>query len=106
MKMVDHSKKVFMLTELERKRKSVEQLQVKLESYLHEPQTYDGFEKKENLKTELNRTAIKTDSLLTILKANDISLFENIDNIERQFKEFNSLHHQVTQYFNQTKVDY
>lgn len=89
------SKKVVVLTELERKRKSVGQLQMKLKSYLCEPQTYCGFVKKENLRTNINQAATKTDSLLAILKMNDISMHESINDVERQIEELYDLEQEV-----------
>lgn len=91
--------KVFVLNELERKIKSVAQLQMKLESYLCEPQTQHCFEKKENLKRSIRSAAFKTDSLLAILKLNNISIKDNLDNVERQFEEFQELEEEVKQFF-------
>ena len=90
--------KVVVVTELERKRKAVDQLQVKLESYLCTPQTSNLFEKKESLKTELNRMANATEELLAILKAHDISVMDNIENVERQSAEFIKLYEEVELY--------
>ena len=92
------SKKIAVLTELERKRKSVEQLLLKLESYLYEPQTHSCFEKKQSLKTTINRTANSTDSLMTILKMNDISIMDSMDDIERQMEECYELELEVASY--------
>ena len=98
MKSIMSSQKVAVLTELERKRKSVEQLLLKLESYLYEPQTHSCFEKKQSLKTTINRTANSTDSLMTILKMNDISIIDSMDDIERQMEECYELELEVASY--------
>ena len=98
MKSIMSSQKIAVLTELERKRKSVEQLLLKLESYLYEPQTHSCFEKKQSLKTTINRTANSTDSLMTILKMNDISIIDSMDDIERQMEECYELELEVASY--------
>ncbi|WP_282117951.1 hypothetical protein [Maribacter aquivivus] len=98
MKFIMSSQKVAVLTELERKRKLVEQLLLKLESYLYEPQTHSCFEKKQSLKTTINRTANSTDSLMTILKMNDISIMDSMDDIERQMEECYELELEVASY--------
>ncbi|WP_405414497.1 hypothetical protein [Maribacter sp. Asnod1-A12] len=99
MKVSKRNKNVVVLTELEHKRKSVTQLLLKLESYLFEPQTHRGFEKKESLKTSINLTATKTDSLLTILKMNNISIMESMTDVERQIEECYALELEVAKYF-------
>jgi len=91
------TKKVRLRTDLERKRKSVEQLQRKLESYLCEPQTYSCFEKREFLKSALKRVATKTDVLLAALKIHDI------DQVEQEFEEFEELNLEVMKYLTQTQ---
>ena len=98
MKISLSSQKVAVLSELERKRKSVAQLLLKMESYLYEPQTSKGFEKKEDLKTTIHRTANSTDALLEILKENDISIMESMDDIERQIEECYDLELEVAKY--------
>ncbi|WP_282075298.1 hypothetical protein [Maribacter aquivivus] len=98
MKSIMSSQKVAVLTELERKRKLVEQLLLKLESYLYEPQTHSCFEKKQSLKTTINCTANSTDSLMTILKMNDISIMDSMDDIERQMEECYELELEVASY--------
>ncbi|MEP2239038.1 MAG: hypothetical protein ABJI22_11805 [Maribacter sp.] len=98
MKISISSQKIAVLTELERKRKSVEQLLLKMETYLYEPQTRSGFEKKQNLKTTINRTATSTDALLELLKMNDISIMESMDDVERQIEECYALELEVAKY--------
>jgi hypothetical protein len=95
--------KVVLMSELGRKRKTVEQLQRKLESYLCAPQTYSHFEKRELLRLELNRVATNTDQLITLLKTYDISLMDNMDNVEEQAEDFNILLQEVELYIKTTK---
>lgn len=92
------TEKVAVMTELGRKRRTVEQLQKKLESYLCAPQTHSLFEKREILRTELNRVANNTDQLLALLKMYDISLLDNMNNVARQFEEFKALLQEVELY--------
>jgi len=92
------TEKTFVVVELQRKRMAVEQLQRKLESYLCAPKTYNHFEKKEVLKTELDRVATNTEELLATLKANNITVMNYIDDVERQFEEFNELHQEIQEY--------
>ncbi|TDT45357.1 hypothetical protein CLV90_2444 [Maribacter spongiicola] len=98
MKISMSAQKIAVLSELERKRKSVEQLLLKLESYLYEPQTHSGFEKKEILKSTINRIAISTSSLLSILKMNDISIMDSMNDVERQMEECYELELEVASY--------
>ncbi|MDO6472153.1 hypothetical protein [Maribacter sp. 1_MG-2023] len=98
MKISLSSQKVAVLSELERKRKSVEELLLKMESYLYEPQTHSRFQKKESLKGNISRTADNTDALLEVLKMNDISIMESIDDIERQIEECYALELEVAKY--------
>lgn len=99
------TEKVAVMTELVRKRKTVEQLQRKLESYLCAPQTYSLFEKRENLRLELHRVANNTDQLLALLKMYDISLRDNIDNVARQFEELKVLLQEVELYVKTTRQE-
>lgn len=94
----ESTEKTFVVVELQRKRLAVEQLQRKLESYLCVPQTYNLFEKKAVLKTELDRVASNTEELLSTLKTNDITIRNYIDDVERQFEEFNELHQEIQEY--------
>ncbi len=90
--------KIGILNKLERKKKEVEQLQIKLDSYLCTPQTSNLFEKKASLKTELSRMADTTNELLAILKEHNISILDNIENVERQSAEFIKLYEEVELY--------
>lgn len=92
------TEKTFVVVELQRKRMAVKQLQRKLESYLCAPKTYNLFEKKEVLKTELNRVANNTEELLATLKMHDITVLNYIDNVERQFEDFNELNQEIEEY--------
>jgi hypothetical protein len=94
--------KVFVVTELKRKRETVGQLQKKLESYLCTPHTYSLFEIQESLKIKLNRVAHNTDELLHILKMYGIGSMDNMSNVERQFAEYNEIHHEVELYVKST----
>ncbi len=98
MKISLSSQKVAVLSELERKRKSVEELLLKMESYLYEPQTQSRFQKKEILKSNISRTADSTGSLLEILRMNDISIMESMDDVERQIEECYELELEVAKY--------
>ncbi|MEP2280094.1 hypothetical protein [Maribacter sp.] len=98
MKISKSNKQIVALTELERKRKSVSQLLMKMESYLYEPKTHGEFEKKESLKDNINRAADNTDSLLGILKINDISIKESLNDVERQIEECYALELEVAKF--------
>ena len=92
--------KTVVLNELQRKRKSVEQLLHQLESYLCTPQTALSYEKREKLKKALDRAANNTDELLAILKTNGISVMDNIDNVERHLEAYDELQQEVVRYVN------
>jgi len=86
------------VTQLERKRLAVDQLQQQLKSYRCVPNTAVLFEQKENLESGLNQLASNTDKLLHVLKENNIQIRNYIDNVLQQFEEFNALRQEVVQY--------
>lgn len=93
-----NTEKNIVLIQLQRKRAVVGQLLRKLESYRFAPKTYSLFEKKENLKSGLGRFVDSTEELLGTLKMNDIKVMNYIDDVERQFEKFNSLHLEMEDY--------
>lgn len=95
---VKNTEKNIVLVQLQRKRAAVEQLLKKLESYQFAPKTYSLFEKKENLKSGLGRFADSMEELLGELKMQDIKVMNYIDDVERRFEEFNSLHQEIQDY--------
>ncbi|MBM1107198.1 hypothetical protein JQC67_13675 [Aurantibacter crassamenti] len=92
------TEKSHLIIELQRKRKAVDQLQMKLNSYQCAPKTSFLFEKMATLKTELKTLANNTEALLATLSVNGIVLVDYMENVKQQFSNFNMLHTEIEEY--------
>ncbi|MRH99534.1 hypothetical protein GH721_03215 [Kriegella sp. EG-1] len=93
-----NTEKSYVIRELQRKRTAVAQLQRKLNSYKCVPQTFHLFEKMAVLKEELVALANNTSELVATLQINDIVIVDYLENVELQFKRFNTLHTEIENY--------